>query len=160
MQHQTFAFTTPQAIRFRGVKPHTPYSRLRQHGHWDGAVPIKLDNGRLLWKRDEILRAEGIAPAAGQQSVDVRAYLAFVEETGLPLEDRDVRIGIALLSEEADLQRNAAHTVDEFELIAQATRAGMARLGKVQANLSDADKRRVAALLRFIADMVLGSGAR
>lgn len=152
---RSFAITTRQAARLRGVEPHNPYSHFKRHGHWDGAVPVKLPNGRLLWNRDDILRAEGLVPDAGPQPVDVRVWLAFVEETGLSVEDRDVRIGVAILTEQADATRDPAHTVDEFELIAQATRALMARFNQVQATLTDADKRRADDLRRFIAGSVL-----
>ena len=155
MNPPTFAFTTRQAARFRGVEPHKPYSHFKRYGHWDGVVPIKLPNGRFLWRQDDILRAEGIVPADGARPVDVRVWLAFVEESGLPVEDRDMRVGVALLTEQADMSRNSAHTVDEFELIAQAVRALMARYAKVQANLSDADERRADGLRQFIADTVL-----
>ena len=155
MLRPTFAFTTRQAARFRGVEPHKPYSHFKRYGHWDGVVPSKLPNGRLLWRQDEILRAEGFYPADGPQPVNVSVWRAFVEETGLPVEDRDVRIGVAFLTEEADMSRHAAHTVDEFELIAQGTRALMARYAKVQVNMSDADKQRADGLRQFIADTVL-----
>lgn len=154
MQPHSFGFTTRQASRFRRVEPHKPYSHFRRYGHWDGVVPVKLPNGRLLWKKDDILRAEGIVPADGPQPVDVRVWLAFVEETGLPVEDRDLRIGVALLTEQADTQRNPAHTVDEFELIAQASRALIARYEQVKSGLSETDRRRADDLRRFIADTV------
>ena len=159
MNH-SFAITTRQAARLRRVEPHQPYSHFKRHGNWDGAVPIKLPNGRLLWNRDEVLRAEGIVSANGPRPVDVRVWLAFVEETGLPVEDRDLRIGVAFLTEQADTQRNPAHTVDEFELIAQGTRALMARFSQVQANLTDPDSRRTDALRRFIADTVMKGSAQ
>ncbi len=154
MQRHSFKITTRQAARLRGVEPHKPYSHFKRHGHWDGVVPVKLPNGRLLWDKDEILLAEGIVRADGPQPVNVCAWLAFVEETGLPLEDRDIRIGVALLTEKADRTRNPAHVVDEFELVAQATRALIARYEQVQAELSASDSRRVDDLRRFISDAV------
>lgn len=160
MQPYSFALTTRQAARLRRVEPHRPYSHYKRHGNWDGAVPTKLPNGRLLWNKDDILRAEGIVSANGPHPVDVRVWLAFVEETGLPLEDRDVRIGVAFLSEQADTQRNPAHTVDEFELLAQGARALMARFNGVQAGMTDADKRRTDALRQFIAETVMKGGAQ
>jgi hypothetical protein len=123
-------------------------------------VPSKLPSGRLLWRQDDILRVEGIVPADGPQPVDVRVWLAFVEETGLPLDDRDLRIGVAFLTEEADIRRNPAHTVDEFELIAQGTRALMARYEKVRGGLSEVDQRRADALRQYIADAVLKASAQ
>lgn len=151
---RSFALTTRQAARLRGVEPHKPYSHFKRKGHWDGAIPSKLPNGRLLWNRDDVLRAEGFVPADGPQPVDVRVWLAFVEETGLPVEERDVHIGVALLSEEADMQRNPAHVADEFEFIAQASRALMARHDKVRTGLSDTDQRRVDGLRRSIAETI------
>lgn len=155
---RSFAITTRQAARLRGVEPHQPYSHFKRKGHWNGVVPAKLPNGRLLWNREDILRAEGLVPADGSQPVDVRVWLAFVEEAGLPVEDRDVRIGVAFLTEQADTTRNPAHAVDEFELIAQSSRALMARFNQVQSNLTEADKRRADDLRRFIADTVLKGG--
>lgn len=155
---RSFAITTRQAARLRGVESHQPYSHFKRKGHWGGVVPIKLPNGRLLWNRDDILRAEGIVPADGPQPVDVRVWLAFVEEAGLSVEDRDVHIGVALLTEQADTTRNPAHAVDDFELIAQGARALMARFNQVRGNLTEADKRRADDLRRFIADTVLKGG--
>lgn len=152
---RSFAITTRQAARLRGVEAHKPYSHFKRHGHWDGVSPVKLPNGRLLWNRDDILRAEGIVPADGPQSVDVRVWLAFVEEAGLPVDDLMVRVGVALLTERADVKRNPAHTVDEFELIGQAIRALMARFDAVRAGLTEGDARRADGLRQFIADTVL-----
>ncbi|MBT9527081.1 MAG: hypothetical protein IV105_17630 [Rhizobacter sp.] len=152
---RSFALTTRQAARLRGVEPHQPYSHFKRKGHWKGVVPSKLPNGRLLWNRDDILRAEGLVPADGPQPVDVRVWLAFIEEIGLPVEDRDVRTGVALLTEQVDTKRNPAHMVDEFELSAQFARGLMARFTQVESNLSEADRRRADDLRRFIAETVL-----
>lgn len=154
MQPEKTAFTTRQAARFLRVETHIPYSHWKRYGHWGGVVPVKLPNGRLLWKKDDILRAAGLIPEGGPYPVNVSAWLAFVEETGLPVEDRDLLIGRALLTEQVDAQRNPAHTVDEFELIAQAARALMARFKTVREGLSESDLRRASDLRRFIADTV------
>ena len=157
---RSFAITTRQAARLRGVEAHKPYSHFKRHGHWDGVSPVKLPNGRLLWNRDDILRAEGIVPADGPQPVDVRVWLAFVREAGLPVDDSMVRLGVALLTEQADVKRNPAHTVDEFELIGQVMRALMARFDSVRAGLTEGDRRRADDLRRFIADTVSKDGVR
>lgn len=160
MQPYSSGFTTRQAARLRGVEPHVPYSRYRRSGQWDGAIPIKLPNGRLLWRKDDILRAEGLVPVDGPQPVDVRVWLAFVEEAGLPVDASMIQVGVAMLTEQADLKRNPAQAVDEFELIAQGARALMARFNQVQGNLTAADKRRADDLRSFIADTVSKEGVR
>lgn len=157
---RSFAITTRQAARLRGVEVHKPYSHYKRHGHWDRVIPVKLPNGRLLWNRDDILRAEGIFPADGPQPVDVRAWLAFVEEAGLPVDEAMVRVGVAFLTEQSDLKRNPAHVVDELELIAQGSRALMTRFDSVRAGLTEGDRRRADDLRRFIADTVLKGGVR
>ena len=157
---RSFAITTRQAARLRGVEAHKPYSHFKRHGHWDGVSPVKLPNGRLLWNRDDILRAEGIVPADGLRAVDVRVWRAFVEETGLPVDASMIQVGVAMLTEQADVKRNPAHTVDEFELIGQAIRALMARFDSVRASLTESDRRRADDLRRFIADTVLRDGVR
>jgi hypothetical protein len=151
MQRHNFALTTRQAARLRGVEPHRPYSNFKRKGHWDGVIPVKLPNGRLLWNRDDILRAEGIVLVDGPLPVDIRVWLSFVEEAGLPVEDTGLRaIGLRLLNHNTDKGRDPAYMLDELVLLAELNTAFADRLDSVLKNMTPADLRRAHMMLRFI----------
>lgn len=96
MQPHSFAITTRQAARLRGVEPHVPYSHYRRYGHWDGVVPIKLPNGRLLWNKADILLAGGIVPADRNMTPESLALMDWVRSQGLPVDESTYRTACAL----------------------------------------------------------------
>ncbi len=52
--------TNVLAERFN-VEPQTPRASLCRYGHWNGLVPVKLPNGRLMWdveQADRLLAGE------------------------------------------------------------------------------------------------------
>lgn len=96
MQPHSFAITTRQAARLRGVEPHKPYSHFKRYGHWDGVVPIKLPNGRLLWNKADILRAGGIIPANSDMTPEALALMDWARSQGLPVDESIYRAACAL----------------------------------------------------------------
>lgn len=153
MQPHSFAITTRQAARLRGVEPHVPYSHLKRHGHWDGAVPVKLSNGRLLWPRDAILRAAGFAPDGASAPVDIRAFNACLEAFGLPEDDATLRaFGARSLLHEADHGRDPSYMLDELTYLLESGNAAVSRLVALSSAMDPKDGQRSQTLARLIAE--------
>ena len=52
-----FIGTRKLALIFGGIKPQTIHKSLCLRGNYLGLVPKKLQNGRLIWKVDEVYKA-------------------------------------------------------------------------------------------------------
>lgn len=149
---RSFAITTRQAARLRGVEPHKLYSHFKRHGNWEGVVPSKLPNGRLLWARDEILRAAGLVQLRGAGAVDIRVFLECLEAFGLPTDDAALcAFGARALCHDADHRRDAAYMLEELAFHVEAGMAAASRLEASLNNMSATDIQRAQSHARMMA---------
>lgn len=148
-----FSLETRQAARAAGVTPAVLYTSVQRHGSWEGIVPRKLPNGRLLWSRDAVLRASGLVPEGDSGPVDLRPWRAFLDSAGLPIDDAGLlAVGVRLLAHKADRSRDAAYMLDDLALLMGLVVSFGARLDAVLGTMSAADARQAILTLRFITE--------
>lgn len=83
-----FALTTAELASLARTAAHNLQRTVARKGHWKGLIPRKQPNGRLLWPRDEALRALGFDTLATDPDVVDRAdVLEFFRDRGLPVDD-------------------------------------------------------------------------
>jgi hypothetical protein len=83
----SFSLTTPQAAHLACVEPHVLRTHLQRHGNYKGAVPRKQPNGRLLWPRDQMLKAAGRSADGSLMTTPANAAIYFFEGKNLDMSD-------------------------------------------------------------------------
>lgn len=148
-----FSLQTRQAARTAGVAPAVIYTSVQRHGSWEGIVPRKLPNGRLLWPRDAVLRASGLVPDGDSGPVDLRAWRAFLDSAGLPIDDSGLlAVGVRLLTHKADKGRDPAYMLEDLALLMGLVLSFGARLDAALGAMSAANGRQAILTLRFITE--------
>lgn len=85
MSKNQFVFTTTELARYAEIERATIYQSVANHGTWRGLRPRKMQNGRLLWPRDEVNRVLGIVPTGQAMSHEARLVVPLLDHYKIPL---------------------------------------------------------------------------
>jgi hypothetical protein len=155
-----FGFTTREAARSIGTSVEAMRAQFQRTGTFRGLAPVRVNNGRLIWPRAEVLALTGLitAPTNPKAIVDLRATLPWLETLGIPTNDPvALALSIALNLRVSDPASDTQELLDFQYALRAFNEAANARIAEAHPRMTAEERTGVARLQALaVADTVAG----